>query len=233
MKSDRPIRISMRIGARFELTCNGSSNNDYGVAYEIFVHEFYKDDGVLLPKDTRLVVDLGANVGLSTLYFLHKYPSCRAIAYEPHPAYAAQARRNLSLDGTGHRVEFHQKAAGATDRTMYLTDLGAGSALTETASPAAIPVEAEDIFPCLLGRQIDILKMDIEGGEYEILADPRFEQLNLGAVVMEWHSRGGAQEDRRWCEQRLRRMGLTISEIFTNKDYGMFWAVPDAVTGES
>jgi FkbM family methyltransferase len=225
-KSDRPIRLALRSGARFELTHGDAIDNDYGVAYEVFVHEYYKDDGIPLPKDVRLVVDLGANVGLATLYFLHKYRSCRVIAYEPHPRYAAQAERNLELDGTSHRVEFHRKAAGASDRLMYLTDQGASSTLTEAASPATLTVEVEDIFPRLLGQQIDILKIDIEGGEYEILGDPRFEQLELGAVAMEWHSRGAALEDKQWCERRLQSLGFAIRDIFIGRDCGMFWAAP-------
>ena len=214
----------MRSGPRFELRENSSENNDYGVAYEMFVHDYYDDRGRYSTDKVRLVVDLGANVGYSVLYFLHKYRGCRVIAFEPHPRHAAQVERNLVLDGSRGRVEFHATAAGAATRTMRLTDRQSSSSLTGDESSGTIPVVVEDIFPLVAGKRIDILKMDMEGGEYEILADRRFSELDVDAIVMEWHSRGGGLADKRWCEERLRGLGFAIDDIFTRPSYGMFWA---------
>jgi FkbM family methyltransferase len=220
------VTLRLRAGPRFALRSNFSENKDCGVASEIFVHDFYNDHGSLETNNVRLVVDLGANVGFSLLHFLHKYPSCCIIADEPHSGHVKQAERNLALDGSRDRVELHDKAAGAKNRTMYLSQEETSSSLSDAASAATIAVEVVDIFPRLLGERIDLLKMDIEGGEYEILADERFGQLNLGAVVMEWHSRGAAQEDRRWCEQRLQALKFVIEDIFTERDHGMFLVRP-------
>lgn len=226
IKGDYPITVTLRSGARFELRGGKTDENnyDYGVAHEIFVQRFYDDGGYLASDNVRQIVDLGANIGFSLLYFLHKYNSCHIIAYEPHPGLAAQAERNLLLDGNRDRVELCVKAAGAVTRPMYLTNLGMGSSLTAIESSATVAVEVEDIFPRLLRQRIDILKMDIEGGEYEILNDHRFEQLEINNIVMEWHSRGGRINDKLWCERKLQNIGFSIVEIFTNCDYGMFWA---------
>jgi FkbM family methyltransferase len=218
------VVVHTRIGPKFELRFNFSGNNDYGVAYEVFVHDYYSDRGRLRRDDVELVVDLGANVGYSTLYFLHHFHQCRVIAFEPHPGHAAQVIRNLQLDGSLNRVEIHKKAAGASQRVMRLTDETTSSTLTERIGADTLPVEVVDVFPMLSGRRIDILKMDVEGGEYEILADDRFATLNVGAVVMEWHSRGQGLEDKRWCESRLQSLGFVIDEIFSQPGYGMFWA---------
>jgi len=121
-------------------------------------------------------------------------------------------------------VEIYAKAAGATTRPMRLTDGKTSSSLSDDNSLNTLPVEGLDVFPILTGRHIDILKMDIEGGEYELLSDYRFAALDIGAIVMEWHSRGGGIEDKQWCEQRLASMGFMIEEIFTRPSHGMFWA---------
>lgn len=81
-----------------------------------------------------------------------------------------------------------------------------------------------DIFPLLSGEHVDLLKMDIEGGEYEILADERFSELQIDAIVMEWHTRGGGINDKRWCQERLGSLGFVIDDIFTEPSHGMFWA---------
>jgi len=218
-----PIVLTTRLGARFELRPKCNENNDYGVAYEVFVHNFYKDRPPE-SENVRLVVDLGANVGYSLLYYLHAYKNCYIIAFEPHPGHAAQAVRNLNIDGSRERVQLYPKGAGAYERKMRLTDSGTSSTLTEVNAKDTIGVEVVDIFPILEGRRIDILKVDIEGGEYEILKDPRFSRLDVGAIVMEWHSRGGGLADKAWCEERLKTIGYGIEDIFTSPTHGMFYA---------
>lgn len=221
---ESPVVVHTKSGPRFELRLNFGANNDYGVAYEVFVHDYYGDRGLLKREDVKLVIDLGANVGYSTLYFLHHFPHCHIIAFEPHPEHAAQVFRNLQLDGSLDRVELHNKAAGASQRVMRLTNATSSSTLTDRIGADTLPVEVLDVFPMLSGRRIDILKMDVEGGEYEILADNRFAMLDIGAVVMEWHSRGHGLEDKRWCESRLQSLGFVIDEIFAETSHGMFWA---------
>jgi hypothetical protein len=105
-----PVQLQARSGPRFELRptrFGGRGNSDYGVAYEIFVHDFYRLPEGLDPAQVRLVADLGANVGFSVLHWLHRFPACRVIAFEPHPGHVEQARRNLALDGRAERVELH------------------------------------------------------------------------------------------------------------------------------
>jgi FkbM family methyltransferase len=224
-RDKRPIALHLRSGVQFELR-RGDLNNDYGVAYEVFVLEYYADHHRRLGK-VELVVDLGVNVGYSTLYFVHKWPGCQVLGFEPHPAHFAQAKRNLELDESGDRVELHNVAIGSTTRKAMLTDRMSASALAEEGE---FEVDVIDVFPLLEGKRIDLLKMDIEGGEYELLADPRFTQLDIGAVVMEWHCRNDWVEDKRWCEQRLRGSGFAIEEIFAKpNDTGMLWAFREAI----
>ena len=218
------INLALRSGPRFELRGDDSTNNDYGVAYEVFVHDYYGRTS-LLENGIRLIVDLGANVGYSVLYFLHQYPSSQVIAFEPHTSHVRQLERNLLLDGNRDRVKLYAKAAGARTRLMRLTDSQTSSSLTEDHSLGTLPVEVIDIFPLLSTKHIDVLKMDIEGGEYEILADERFATLDIQVIAMEWHSRGGGIGDKEWCERRLTSLGFAVEEIFTKADYGMFWAI--------
>jgi FkbM family methyltransferase len=218
------VTLGLKSGPRFELRPNSSGNNDYGVAYEVFVHEYYNDRG-RIPTNVELIVDLGVNVGYSLLYFLHKWPNCRVIGFEPHPHHFSQAARNLVLDGSRARVQLYAQAAGARTRPARLTDSRSSSTVIETSSADAFGIEIVDIFPILEGKHIDILKMDIEGGEYEILTDDRFEQLDVDVIVMEWHSRGNGIEDKSWCERRLGRFGFNIEEIITEPSWGMFWAI--------
>jgi len=224
------VTLVLKSGLRFELrgrSLGHLGNNDYGVAYEIFVMDYYNPSTYLPSGQVKLVVDFGVNVGFSTLYFLQRFPDCYVIGLEPHPGHFEQAQRNLELNDATGRVELRRCAAGSRSRRMQLLDRGSSSSLIENATGDELSIEVVDIFPLLLGKKIDVLKMDIEGGEYEILADARFGELNITAIIMEWHARSETSlglDDKRWCERRLQGLGYQIHEIFTHPRNGMFWA---------
>lgn len=221
------MHLRAKLGFTFEMQPPRSNKNDYGIAYEIFVHEYFRPPAELADAAARLIVDCGANVGYSVLYWASKFPSAQIIAFEPHPESVAQAARNIAANHLDRRVQLHARAVGARAASVRLSDAGAASSVLNVAPDdrGAFTVEMIDVFPLLAGKRIDILKIDIEGGEYEILADPRFEALQIGAIVMEWHGRGDPVADRRWCEQRLGGLGFAVREIATMSDYGMFWAL--------
>src|SRR3954447_4281554 len=71
-----PVTLALRSGLRFELRrglLGHLGNNDYGVAYEIFVMNYYNPERYVSPEQVKLVVDFGVNVGFSILYFLQKF----------------------------------------------------------------------------------------------------------------------------------------------------------------
>src|SRR5579864_6752367 len=78
-ESRQPILLRLRSGPQFELRPGRDINNDYGVAYEIFVEKLY-DDARTIPRDSvSFIVDLGANVGYSLLYWLNTFSSSRIV----------------------------------------------------------------------------------------------------------------------------------------------------------
>lgn len=70
---------------------------------EIFVDEVYGAHDVVLPKD-GLIFDVGANIGMFSIWAKHRWPSASIHAYEPVPDVARVCNENLSkLD----QVSFH------------------------------------------------------------------------------------------------------------------------------
>jgi FkbM family methyltransferase len=156
--------------------------------------------------NVRQVVDLGANVGYSCLYWCHEYPECQVTAYEPHPVHLGAIDDNLARNGFLDRVKVVAAAAGSKEGRLYLTDAGSSSAIT--GHPSAFQVSVIDIFRVReMTGAIDILKIDIEGGEYELLSDPRFAGLDVRALVVEWHTTAEHPDGREWCVQRLQSLG--------------------------
>lgn len=210
------VTLSLKHGNKINLT-----RKDYGAAYEIYVHKYYQAVRPM-PKDIRLIVDLGANVGYSALYFMQSYPGAEIIAFEPHVQHVERLKHNLAVNGSLDRVKLHAAAAGNADRQSLLSDRGMSSALVKHDAPGARPVPVMDIFPLLEGKHIDIFKMDIEGGEYDILADDRFLRLNIDAIVMEWHERANLPS-RSWVIDRLAQADFEVREIYDTPACGMLW----------
>jgi len=210
-------------GPRFRLRARDAGNNDLGVAYEIFVLRLLMPPVRIPPERVKLVVDLGANVGMSCLWWLANYWRTRVIAFEPHPGHAAEARVNLAQNGYEPRIDLHEAAVGPEATTAWISDAGAASTVSATGG-SGFEVKVLDLFAILAGRRVDILKMDIEGSEVGLLDDPRFAALDIGAIVMEWHrpdaaGRGG----REWCIRRLEEFGFRTYVASENGAFGILW----------
>ena len=89
------LKTSIPVQIRF-LTCVFPfvirSSIDLALLENIFLKEEY-----LLPTDfiPKIVIDLGANIGLSALYFRAKYPLSRIIAVEPDPKNLVSLHSNI------------------------------------------------------------------------------------------------------------------------------------------
>jgi FkbM family methyltransferase len=214
-------------GPKFMLRESGTKSGEYGTAYEIFVQRFYAPPVRIPPERVRLIVDLGANVGMSCLWWLSNYWRAQVMAFEPHPRHAEAARANFALNDFGSRVEFYQAAAGPAKMTAHLSDEGSSSRI-ERNGKEGFEIEVIDLFELFVGRRVDILKMDIEGSEVELLADPRFALLDIGAVVMEWHpvdEHGYGGRD--WCIRRLEACGFRTYVTTESGACGMVWGYRD------
>jgi FkbM family methyltransferase len=135
-------------------------------------------------------VDLGAHIGASVVYFKDRRPEALVHGYEADPGTYAKLRRNAgSLPG----VVLHPEAIAAHDgeTAFYSSPQSWCSSLLRREEPGA----RERVVPCrrlATARreaglaEVDLLKLDVEGAEFEILADPGALD-GVRAVVGELH----------------------------------------------
>jgi FkbM family methyltransferase len=176
-----------------------------------------------VPAPRRRIVDLGANVGYFGAFAMDAWPESSVVAYEPDPVTAAVHERTIALNGLGARWELRRAAAAA--KAGVLRFHASGDALSHAAEDGELVVPAEDVLP--LVAEADLLKMDVEGGEWPILADVRFSAAPPRVVVLEYHPQGAPGPDpHSAARQLLQAAGLTrTATIFQRADgYGMLWA---------
>src|ERR1044071_2593664 len=222
-KSRKPVVVRLQDGKR--LILRPRPTTDLGTAFEIFISQAYLRPAVVPEPKPELIVDLGANVGYSVLHWAQSYPTARLIAYEPHPVQLGMLNRHLELNVLQSRVEVIGSAVSNSNAESFLTDDENESVLTGEDKPGRLPVTVRDFFTEIGSQRIDLLKMDIEGGEYTILGDRRFEKTHVRTIVMEWHNTDEVPDGRQWCIERLTSLNFKVSDGALRYDRaGMLWA---------
>jgi FkbM family methyltransferase len=152
--------------------------------HDIFIRHEYKVPELVraaLPAYGARVVDLGANVGLFGIYARQILPECRLIGFEPDPDNLAMLQRNVE-HGEGGWYEIIDAAAGASESEVTFA-IGLFDSSHE--ADEGVTVQKHDVLPTL--AECDLAKIDIEGGEWEILQDPRLGRAGPTAIVLEYH----------------------------------------------
>jgi len=130
----------------------------------------------LAPGQVRTVLDIGANVGVTALYFSQIFPQARIYAFEPAPDNFAVLQKNVA---NCSRIRACNFALGAEDATLELfasdnpVNFGGYSlhpAGSDTSKKRSIPVrKVASVLAELALAEVDVIKVDTEGAEWDIL----------------------------------------------------------------
>lgn len=140
-----------------------------------------------LAADHRLrTVDLGGNIGLFGLALFARFPAARVVSFEPDAENARLLDLTRRANARERDWELVRAAAGtAAGEVRFRSGRHMESHVVEQDEPGTISVPQLDVFDWLAGT--DWLKVDIEGGEWAILADPRFAALEIPVLALEYH----------------------------------------------
>lgn len=152
---------------------------------EIFVDEIYRFSS---SSPSPVILDCGANVGTSCLYFKRLFPTSRIVAFEPDPAICQVLKKNLAKNQLTS-VEVIEKAVWTSDRGVTFSVEGAdGGSIFGKDNQITLPsVRLRDLLEKEFAS-VDMLKLDIEGAEVEVLLDCRNNLFNVQNLFVEYHS---------------------------------------------
>ena len=204
---------------------------DVHTFHELFHEQIYAPppqvDGALAALGRPLrILDVGANIGLFGAWALGRWPDATIDAYEPDPRNAALHRRTIERNGRADAWRLHEAAAACDDGTLRFTTgryvLGRPA---DADDPDAREVAKVDVLPRLVAS--DLVKIDAEGSEWAILADPRFRTTEARAIALEYHPdlcpSGDAREA---AVGLLADAGFAVTDVPTPAPpgYGSLWA---------
>lgn len=169
---------------------------------------------------SNVIIDLGAHVGMISIYLSKKYPKAQIIAVEPFPLNWTNLEANIALNGCNN-IQVVKKGITKDSRMIDLgcTRVNTGGAiyLYGLGKPYIETVTLSDLLEPY--EKVSFLKMDVEGFEFEIC--PNFNEWGkIHNAGIEIHN-------------KMADLGGNLAEITELKEYlhtrpvtGFMWTPP-------
>ena len=211
----RPTIVKFRSG----LTVKVRSLMDVWIIKETCLDKDYEVHGVEI-EDGWQVIDIGAGLGDFVLSVAHSRPNCKIWAFEPFPESFQLLEENVSLNQVNNVVA-SQTAVSSQTGSMKMALTGAAvqhiafnaeAAAAEYDAPV-IEVQSQslaDLFAPGGLTHCDFLKIDCEGGEFDILLNASPDTLaHIHHICLEYHD-NATQYSHRELETFLRDNGFEV-----------------------
>lgn len=165
---------------------------------EIFINDDYFFDAA---SEHPLIVDGGSNIGISVLFFKWLYPGCLIIAFEADDETFRLLHRNVEANNL-RGVRSYNVAIGEVEGTIdfYYQADRPGAHVNSTLKgkgTKALKKATGALLSRYLEGQVDLLKLDVEGGETAVLQDlagsGKFKQVR--EIIIEYHHHIDPQRD--------------------------------------
>lgn len=171
-----------------------NSKEYHSLKREIFGEDVYYME---LENKSPYIIDVGAHIGLSMLYFKMLYPDSKVLAIEPHPSLVKLLRRNVEMNRL-ENVEVIEMAVGnEEEERSFFVDidnewLSSSSffkkAWSGTQENKEIKVNVVKL-GSLIKNKVNLLKLDIEGAEEEVLMSLGNRLNMVEHILFEYHPR--------------------------------------------
>ncbi len=142
----------------------------------------------------QTVLDLGANAGVASAFLSARFPDARIVAVEPSPATFELLAENLGRISPGSVAV---RAAVVSRAGRYRLERGTAPANDRVVAAESAPASGTEELDALtltelldrhLPRGVDLMKVDIEGGERELFETAAEWAPRVRAIVAEVHA---------------------------------------------
>ena len=160
-------------------------NLDYKVIDETWnenvyrIHEYqFKDDAVFL--------DIGANIGSVSLYvdnfnkFRDDTNKIKVYSVEPEPHNLSLLKENIKNNPT-ENITVVNNAIWYEQKNVFITNRGGNSSIVDghlTESVEVLAITIQDLIDRYSIDEIDVMKIDIEGAEFDLIINTPLETLS-------------------------------------------------------
>ena len=216
--ADRLSLLAFRDG--FNIVVRGGTR-DWDVVHELFFAKGYQKEMQWLaarPDPAPKILDLGGNIGSFTLLAYRNKPGARITAFEPGPPNIALFQMNMLANRLPEdRIELRKMAvAGTTGTATWFFDSanpGGSSLYEKKGEPVDVQIVALAQVIEEAGEDIALLKIDIEGSEYDLLAHtPASVWERVHAIALELHDDPAGKKTQQSFMEEMKAFGYQIEQ---------------------
>jgi FkbM family methyltransferase len=153
----------------------------------------------------KFIIDGGAYIGDSSIWFLNHFPRCKVVALEPNVDNHRLAETNLAH--YGERVVLMKIGLWNCKTRLRVTDdfLGARIARDDEFGNEFETIDVDSLMEECGAEEIDLLKLNVEGAELQIITDANASFLSkTKLMVVQFHG----QEVEERCLRHLEMRGF-------------------------
>jgi FkbM family methyltransferase len=154
---------------------------------EIFFRNVYTFEST---TKNPFIIDCGANIGVSILFFKNMYPDAEILAFEPDGEIFKYLQSNIASSQLDN-INLVNKGVWKEDAELSFESEGADAGRIHSENGKEVPklnkIIVERLSP-YLNKEVDFLKIDIEGAELEVIREiaPRLSMVKN--IFVEYHS---------------------------------------------
>ncbi len=199
---------------------------DLGIFHEIWDHERYTAGSISVVARHGTIVDIGAHIGLFSLFASKVLQANRIISVEPDSANFELLSKNISANHVENASLVKAAIAGESgEKRIYNTSSNTGghSLYARGVSSIAVwTVSLTELFKASNISECSLLKMDCEGAEMEILENAPDKLLrNVSAISLEYHLDDYPRERLERLKTRMQTLGFNLEIRPTSRTLGI------------
>lgn len=204
-----PAVIELRSGLRYRV----STLMDVWIIKETCLDRDYETHGTRI-QDHWTVIDIGAAAGDFAVLTAREHPKACVLAYEPSPASFATLQENIQLNGVRNMLAFPFAVASTAGQLSLATGKAAVQhSTTQVGEGHTVQVQAitlDEVFRTNSLALCHFLKMDCEGGEFDILLKASPKTLaHVERICLEYHD-GFTPHSHTDLEKHLQQNGYQV-----------------------
>lgn len=201
VKQEREVLLSLQEIPRFKenLISIGGMELKYvdSASFRFIYEELFHKEIYKFRSDSSapLIIDAGANIGLGIIYLKKIFPGAEIIAFEPDIKVFRVLEYNINSLQLKN-VRLINKGLWNEETTLRFYSEGAdgGRLATDSDTEKITEITTEKLSPFLKDREVDFLKMDIEGSEYIVLKESKEYLKHVKNIFVEYHSFVGKEQ---------------------------------------
>ena len=192
-KNERPNRFEP-----LEIDFRGSTLYVHDIAsFKLGEKELFDKEPYLFKSEKKdpLIIDCGANLGMSIIYFKELYPEAEIIAFEADPYIYGFLEKNIASYHFSNVKIINKALWDKKEELFFYDEGGAGGRIEEKKDHKTYKkLETISLAPYLEDKVVDFLKIDIEGAEFKVLRNCRHLLKNVQHLFVEYHSFPGEDQ---------------------------------------